>query len=458
MSLTGDDNQRSNSGLIAACIALAAGIFVLDLTIPLGVAAGVPYMAVVLVAMLLPGRKYLFAAAIAGTALTILGYFFSPPGGELWKVLFNRFLALLVIWVTAVFCLSHKRAEEKIEAAARFPSENPNPVLRCARTGKLLYANSVSEPLLREWGCEVGQMGPPFFREWIEAALDSRSTKTVEVEVAERIFLFDLTPIPEAGYVNFYGRDITDRKQLEKLREALLSYLGRANRELKDFAHVVSHDLKEPLRGISSLAHWIAEDYADVLDKAGQSQLNLLQENARRMHRLIEGILAYSRVGQEEPVPVRLDSGKIVKAVVDSLPKSDTIQINIENKLPEVVYHQTHLEQIFQNLIGNAIKHFGKPSGEIAVFCRENDGFWEFCVRDDGVGIDECHFERVFKIFETLDRKNYVESTGIGLALVRKIAEMHGGKAWVESAVGQGCSFFFTVPKVREEDLESPER
>lgn len=578
MSLTVDDNRKPNVGLIAVCIALAAGIFVMDLTVPLGVAGGVPYVAVVLVGMWLPGKRYLYIGAITCTGLTIIGYAFSPPGGELWQVIFNRFLALFVIWVTASLCLWKKGHMEAIEALSRFPAENPNPVFRLAKNGKILQANDPSRVLLNYWNREVGQDAPRDWRDQVLEVFLSSSRKNTVMEIDDRIFSFEIVPIPNAGYVNVYGRDITSfkkaeralqdsemlfravlnntvegmititergivelfnpaaerifgfsweevvgenimflmpepdkgkhdgylknylrtgeakiigigrevigrrkdglvfpmdlsvsemfigkkrlfiavvrditqRKQAEKEREALLEDLERANRELKDFAYVVSHDLKEPLRGISSLTQWITEDYADVLGSAGREQLGHLLENTQRMHHLIEGILAYSRIGRQKPVAVRLDSGKTAKVTVDSIAKSDTIDIRIEGAFPEVVYHEIHLEQIFQNLVGNAVKHLGKPSGEIVLSCRSAGEFWEFRVRDDGVGIPERHFERIFKMFETLDRKNYAESTGVGLALVKKITAAHGGKVWVESKVGQGSSFFFTVPKSNE--------
>lgn len=251
-------------------------------------------------------------------------------------------------------------------------------------------------------------------------------------------------------------KNITDRKHAEKQKEELLAELSRTNKELQEFAYIVSHDLKEPLRGIFSLAQWIMEDYPNAFDANGRQQFNLLMDNTKRMHRLIEGILAYSRIGREKPDPFELHTGKILQAVLKSLAIPPDIHVRVDGVFPVVLFHPIHLEQVFQNLVGNAIKHLGKPKGEIMINCRDNGEAWEFCVRDDGVGIEARHFERIFKIFQTLKKntKNYAESTGIGLALVKKILETHGEKIWVESTLGKGTAFFFTIAKSLEKTKE----
>lgn len=245
-------------------------------------------------------------------------------------------------------------------------------------------------------------------------------------------------------------RDITKRKQDEQLREELISDLNNINAELKDFAFVVSHDLKAPLRAITSLATWIKKDYANVLDEEGCENLDLLVARTKRMSNLIGGILHYSRLGQKKPEPEWLDSKEIAHYVTDAIVPPGNISVRIEGTFPRIQYDLTHLEQLFQNLIYNAIIHLGKPEGEVVVSCRDSNDFFEFCVRDNGVGIEERHFERIFKMCQSLKPRDEVETSGIGLFLVKKIVETYNGRVWVESVVGEGSAFYFTIPKPAE--------
>ncbi len=242
--------------------------------------------------------------------------------------------------------------------------------------------------------------------------------------------------------------DLTARKHAESQREMLILDLNRANEELRDFAYIVSHDLKAPLRAIGSLAEWLAKDYIGVLDEEGQENLQLLLGRTKRMNNLIEGILRYSRAGRVKPELDTLDSGKIARVVVDAISPPPNIKVSIQGSLPMVIYDRTHLEQLFQNLVSNAIKHLGKPDGEVSIACRDDGDFWEFCVRDNGQGIDEKHFDRIFKIFQSLKARDELESTGIGLTLVKKIVEIYGGSVWVKSKTDVGSEFYFTIPKV----------
>jgi light-regulated signal transduction histidine kinase (bacteriophytochrome) len=229
--------------------------------------------------------------------------------------------------------------------------------------------------------------------------------------------------------------------------EAARRELEGANTELREFAYVVSHDLKAPLRAISSLASWIAADYRDVLDDVGREQLDLMLGRVRRMQALIDGILQYSRLGRvrEEVETVNLDD--LLAQIIDSLAPPDHIRVTVQPGLPTVTAERTRLQQVFQNLVSNAIKYMDKPQGDIEVTCQERADGWEFAVRDTGPGIDSRYYAKIFQIFQTLSPRDQVESTGVGLALVKKIVEMHGGHIWVESTVGSGSTFRFTMPR-----------
>ena len=266
----------------------------------------------------------------------------------------------------------------------------------------------------------------------------------------------------EAGNpLRFVGthRDITERvaakKELAQYREYLeeevalrTAQLEEINQELTDFAYVVSHDLKAPLRGISQLSAWIVEDYSAALDAEGQELLHLLIDRAKHMHALIDGILEYSRVGRLSEEKRCVDLKLLVTELIEDLPVRTQIQITVTDDLPIVTGHRTRLRQVFQNLVENAIKYMDKEVGRIAIGCVEAGEQWHFSVADNGPGIAEKYFEKVFQIFETLAPRDQTGSTGVGLALVKKIVEDWGGKIWLESTVGEGSTFHFTLPKV----------
>jgi signal transduction histidine kinase len=223
--------------------------------------------------------------------------------------------------------------------------------------------------------------------------------------------------------------------------------LEAANKELRSFAYVVSHDLKAPLRGISRLAHWIVEDYADAIDEKGREMSALLINRVKRMDDLIEGILQYSRVGRLETEQETLDLTDLLQAIIDSLAPPEDLHIEIASELPVIVGERIRIMQIFQNLLSNAIKFMDHVNGRITVGGEEHDAFWKLWVTDDGPGIDPKYHERIFKIFQTLRPRDEQENTGVGLAIVKKIIDLYGGEIWLESEVGKGCTFVFTLPK-----------
>jgi len=257
-------------------------------------------------------------------------------------------------------------------------------------------------------------------------------------------------------------RDVTEHKQAEQRQAQLLEQLEKINQELKDFAYIVSHDLKAPLRGISTLVKWISADYADKFDQEGKEQMDLLLNRVERMHNLIDGVLQYSRVGRVKEEKTQVNLNELVPDIVDILAPPENITITIENELPMMECEKTRITQVFQNLLSNAIKYMDKPEGHIRIGCVEEDPLssgWRFSVADNGPGIEEKYFEKIFQMFQTLRPRDEVESTGVGLTVVKKIIEMYGGKIWVESVVGEGSTFLFTLQKqtggVNNEKLEA---
>jgi len=257
------------------------------------------------------------------------------------------------------------------------------------------------------------------------------------------------------------SRDITERRQAEQAQAKLIGELKtvnqkmeEVNQELKDFAYIVSHDLKAPLRGIKTLADWLSVDYADKFDQEGKEHMQLLLARVQRMHNLIDGVLQYSRVGRTEQPATLVDLNKLMPEIIDMVAPGENISVTVENELPVVKCEETRIIQVFSNLLSNAVKYMDKPEGWVKIGCVEENGFWKFSVSDNGPGIEEQHFDKIFKIFQTLSARDKFESTGIGLTVIKKIVQLYGGQIWLESKVGEGSTFFFTLPK-QEKEIEN---
>ncbi len=242
-------------------------------------------------------------------------------------------------------------------------------------------------------------------------------------------------------------QEVVQRQQSQEKMALLLKELESTNKELNDFAYIVSHDLKAPLRGISSLSEWLVSDYADKLDDEGKELINLLIVRVKKIYSLIDAILQYSRIGRIKEEIRRVNLNDVVKDVIELLEPIENVEIDITNELPIVDCEKTRIVQVFQNLLDNAIKFIDKPQGKITIGCTEKNGYWQISVADNGSGIGKEHFERIFKIFQKLSDNKNSDSTGIGLAIVKKIVEMYGGEVWLESELGVGTTFFFTLKK-----------
>ena len=247
------------------------------------------------------------------------------------------------------------------------------------------------------------------------------------------------------------GGFFQERKQMEQRQIQLVQQLESVNKELRDFAYIVSHDLKAPLRAVKVLVDWLSTDYADKLNEDGKEQMTLLTKRVDRMHNLIDGILQYSRIGRTKEQNVKVDLNELLPEVIDLLAPPANITITTQANLPTILCEKTRISQVFQNLLSNAVKYMDKPHGQVEVACVEENGFWKFSVADNGPGIEKQYFEKIFQMFQTLASRDDYESTGVGLTVAKKIVEMFGGKIWVESKVGHGSTFFFTLPKQQSE-------
>ncbi|WP_422107098.1 sensor histidine kinase [Winogradskyella sp.] len=239
--------------------------------------------------------------------------------------------------------------------------------------------------------------------------------------------------------------DITALKNLEFQKEKLLQKLEKSNDELQEYAHIVSHDLKSPLRSIDALVSWLKEDNKDKLDATSRQNLDLIQTTLEKMEQLISDVLNYSSVSVDNSENVEVNLHTIVEDLIQILYIPDHITVSIVKKLPRVYGDKTKLQQLFQNLIGNAIKFIDKDEGKVEVSVKDLPNYYEFSVSDNGIGIDKQFYDKIFKIFHSLNKSK--DSSGIGLSIVKKIVNLHDGQIWLESELGKGTTFYFTLKK-----------
>ena len=273
-------------------------------------------------------------------------------------------------------------------------------------------------------------------------------------EIGELAEAFNKMSSHLKAMVDNLNLEIVERRKAEEYIENLnkdlkstVAMLTQSNRQLSEFAHLAAHDLKTPLRGISALAQWLVDDYKEKFDDEGRRQVELLIGRVERINELVNAILEYSTIGRDrrKERPVNLN-GLIGAVLVETKPPQN-IKITINKNLPVVICKEAHLWQIFSRLLANAIRFMDKPEGRIAIDYTDKGDLWEFSVSDNGTGIAQQHFDRIFQLFQTLNNSYQSKGGGIGLTFVRKIVELYGGQIWLTSELGHGSTFFFTLPK-----------
>ena len=255
---------------------------------------------------------------------------------------------------------------------------------------------------------------------------------------------------------NFQTMNDAEHDELRKLSESLnmmstildknFKELKKKNKELDEFAYVVSHDLKAPLRGIDNITKWLEEDHETELTPSVKKNIDLIKGRTKRLENMINGLLDYARIGKVKRGFQKVVVEKMIQELVELLvPENFVVRIN--NKMPVLVTDKLHIEQVFSNLISNAVKYNQKPIGQIDISSIDYDDYYEFTVQDDGIGIQSQYHEKIFTIFQTLQERDAFESTGVGLAIVKKILEDHKATITVKSELGKGTAFIFTWPK-----------
>jgi len=245
-----------------------------------------------------------------------------------------------------------------------------------------------------------------------------------------------------AKFINKQSKEIL---KINKQREELLVNLEFKNQELNNYAHIVSHDLKTPLRSIDSLVNWIIENDKNIIDKESKSHFQLILKNVEKMDAMINGILNYSTIDKAEGEKYDVDLHYLVSELQEILLIPEQVKLIVHENLPVILGNKYRLQQVFQNLLQNAIKSIDKINGEVEVGVLDKNHFWEFYIKDNGKGIAEKYHKKIFEIFQSIDVEQ--NTTGIGLSIVKRIIEFCGGEIWLTSELTKGTTFYFTIPK-----------
>jgi len=348
-------------------------------------------------------------------------------------------------------CARYKCMEESASKKLTSMSEyNPDPVIEVALTGEIVFLNTTAHTRFRELeGFDDHLHVSPSVRSHINAVLSGEVEDILfELTLGDQDYEVKALAIPELDCVRLYFRDITRRKHLEQERSFFIKQLEDKNEELEQFTYTVSHDLKSPLITISGFAGLLEKDVAAGNSERLRKNIDRIRTAAGMMQTLLNDLLELSRIGRIVDVREDVDLHKLVDEVLSLLSSLITerkIKVTVATDLGSVHGERRRITQVIQNLLENAAKFMGEQTApEIHVGVRYENERKVFYVEDNGMGIEPAYQEKVFGMFEQLDRT--MEGTGIGLALVRRIVESHGGKIWVESeGLGQGSRFCFTL-------------
>lgn len=364
---------------------------------------------------------------------------------------------------------SEHAAVEKAEVLARLASiveSSHDAIIGMDLNGRIVTWNSAAQRLYgyrpeEIIGSPISRLAPPaladeemgFIRRTIQGdRIDNYETRRITRDGTPLEVALTLSPIcSDDGRIigiSKIARDITERKRQDAKLQRTTEELARSNRELEQFAYVASHDLQEPLRMIGSYTQLLARRYRGKLDASADEFIGYVVDGAKRMQRLIEDLLSYSRVTTQAAPFASVDCNAVVDRVLQDLriAIADADANVTRDVLPTVFADAIQLTQLWQNLIANAIKFHGERPARVHIGCRARDSMWEFFVRDEGIGIDPQFADRIFVIFQRLHGRSEYPGTGIGLALCKKIVERHGGEIWVDSQPGAGATFYFTLP------------
>lgn len=357
-----------------------------------------------------------------------------------------------------------KEQEEQLYLLSLIAEKNINAVIVCDAEGRIEWAN---KSFLEMSGYEINELigqkpGPllqgeetnpgtvSYFKDRISKGLPFNSEIINYSKKGEKYWVSvngQALYNKEGEIIKFFAieENVTQKKELEVQREFLVDSLAKSNKELEDYASIVSHDLKSPLRSIHSLISWIKEDNDKQFNTQTLQYLSMLENKVEKMDHLIEGILTYAKIDKVDKVVENVNTHEIVQNIINIIHIPPHITVSIKNQLPIIKADRFRIQQLFQNLISNAVNYIDKPAGIVRIECKETEKDYLFTVNDNGPGIAKVNQEKIFKIFQSLETTD--KSTGLGLSIVKKIIETYHGEIWIESKMGKGTTFFIKLNK-----------
>lgn len=357
-----------------------------------------------------------------------------------------------------------KEQEERLYLLSLIAEKNINSVVISDVEGKIEWVNSSFEKISGYTKKELVGVNPQFLLQGVET--DPETTDYLKNQISKgqpfKCEILNYSKSGEKYWVKIQGQalynkkgeivrffaieeNISDKKLLENQREELLESLAKTNKELEDYAQIVSHDLKSPLRSIHSLISWIKEDSDREFSDQTLKYFSMIENKVEKMDHLIEGILTYSKIDKEEMVKENVNTHQIIQSIVDIIHIPKHITITIKNKLPVIKADRYRIHQLFQNIIGNAVNYIERETGLVEITSEEFDNHYVFSVKDNGVGIAKEHHKKIFNTFQAYTKSE--DSTGLGLAIVKKVIDTYNGEIWIESELGEGSTFFLKLNK-----------
>jgi PAS domain S-box-containing protein len=461
--------------------ALCFAVLLADIATPRGVAIGIAYVPLVFCSLWFTRPHTTVVLAIIGCVLCVVALIAKPADNiATWIVVANRALAIGAI-IFVAFLVYLRRRSEWILAQSRsrlkaVVDHAVDGLITISEKGIIEHFNPACERLFgyeaeEVIGRNISMLMPEPDRGRHDGYLarylatgEARIIGTPGREVVAMrkngtVFPMDLSVsafhFEDGRHFSGIVRDITARKKAETDLLRYTHALERSNKELDDFAYVASHDLKEPLRGLSSHAQFLEEDYEDRLDEGATKRLHRMRYLSQRMEHLVNDLLYFSRLGRQEMAILPTDLNAVmsdITSMMEATLEEENATIRIAKPLPEVVCDRARVTEVFRNLITNAVKYNNKDEKIVEVGwlpeMRTRSGIERqvFYVKDNGIGIEEQFFEDVFRMFKRLNVEDDTrKGDGVGLAFVRKIIERHGGRIWIESTPGEGTTFYFTL-------------
>lgn len=357
-----------------------------------------------------------------------------------------------------------KEQEERLFLLSLIAEKNINAVVICDKEGKIEWVNKSFIEMSGFSSAEIIGKKPGHILQGIETNLETVKYLSDQIKkgLPFNCEVLNYTKTREKYWVSIQGQalynkegeilkffaieeDITQKKILEDQREELVQSLAKSNQELEDYAAIVSHDLKSPLRSIHSLLSWIKEDNDKIFSEETHQYFSMIENKVEKMDYLIDGILTYAKIDKIDVSKEKVNINEIVKNIIDIIHIPENINVIVKKQLPQVRADRFRMQQLFQNLISNAVNYIDKPQGKVEIDFKENKREYIFSIKDNGPGIAKENQENIFKIFQSFTSSD--KSTGLGLSIVKKIIEKYNGKIWMESELQKGTTFFIQLKK-----------